>query len=893
MTVLLVACVEEEVLLPKGDDGFDDDHYFIIQENISTRVSYEGNLSVFEGGEKVGMFALDASGNPVASEKQNACYEVEKYENLTDSEIYRMVLDPVTDSDRLGQGYAQYLVYHPYKPGIKFDEIKNYTFKVNIEQDTKESYEASDLLWDVAVPDKERNCVNIAMDHAMARIFVEIDDKAYDLSKGVVAVGLAVGASGIDLTQNTLSYSADAAEQFDLSMKFVNVIGSGRHMYGALVPAQPLKGGSRILAVTTAGGEKKIFKLPAGKDLQMLPGHNYTISLRSSQDVIIDVDDDDTWVFDVRDPETGEIVGMLCREYLHYQPTNMEQAAGSANKYLDLPDYITGYQLNHNGSSTKAISSQAWVFYNLKDRVRHIPDLNRGTVLRFIKDVRFFWANLNGVTEKDCIPFGYTETKSAWPAPHHFYFETVAPGGVGEAQGLYLADHGHDWVYDETNIRGISGTKPENIHESYMHGGVIEWGKFALDNINFNGIKAFYLPEEQITNKQAYENGHIAIDSKTGEVYVSYDSYDSRTMKDAKNCKVAFIDPVYVADSRCNKFTGELEVITYPIVKIGYNNFWTRAGLKTKLLNDGTPLICYSKPNGALAYDDNNNKDILEAGYVYPYHPEYSVYDDEENRDKFPLLYNHTASRDNKLVSKTVDSRFNINLPRPIRVYETVYYCGWLFPNKFVTDKIRTQSLITPNVETQSDALKQLKLISAPKFFTCNATGFDLKSLGILWWHVSTLWHGDFSSSAYDFGAFTYYWLAPSNDYILQRIPDSKDWTSLASVLLCFNPWDGWGGSTDKDISEAIMAGPGSTFRWDTSDLEPGNPEYKSDWMGTRYTHLFSGVRLVMKMKGQNDPNPYDVSLAPASVSLPSGLAKKSSSAPVQSPSNNVYVMVE
>lgn len=841
LCVLATGCTDDEIICTLPPDAGTDGHYFVlIGGDMGSRTSYNGAQSTFDGREDVGMFVLDASGNAVPGQPENAHFRVKNIDNIANPERGRQVLEAVSEADEVAKGCAAYLVYHPYREGLTLAEARNLAFSVDREQDTHEQYEASDLLWDVAVPGGD--CVNIAFDHAMARIFVEVDPKSLDQDKGIQALGLALSASGIDLTTDGIDdmhYDTDPPQEFGLSMNFVNVVGSGRYMYGALVPAQTLKSLQPILRLTTPDGVVKEYKMPDTGDMELRPGYSYTISLRSNQDVIVDADDEDSWVFDVRDPVTGEVVGMLCREYIRFQPQATLQ--GVENDNFNTCDYVTGYPQSVNGEETKAISSQAWVFYDLKKGHEHegVPDLDRGTVLKFIYDLRYVM-NQEGM-DRDYISAGRKGSEAAWPAPHRFYND----GLMVKVRGLFMARHGHDWVFNPDKQCGESGP---DVFENYMHGGRLEWSTLNSGAIRYNGIKMFHMPERQITNAVANEWGHIAHDPVTGEVYVSYEPYDSETMVDAQEKRVCFIDPVFITDVRVNRETGEQEVLTYPLVKIGYNNFWAKKGMRTKLLNDGTPIRCMSAPGGKFAFDVNAGGDI-GYGYMYPNQAKYSVYDHPELHDGFGKLYNYSVVQSDKIVTRNVDHRFTCVLPSPIRFYETSAYCGWMFINKFLTDKIQTKLNDGTNLEPDDVALSENKQLgtATSDMFTCNATGFDLRSLGISMWtgigddkqHWS--WNdGDKEA----FGNSTYFWLSASNDHITAYDSKSLGWKKTDLVFMQFQPWSSWTGLPLNNIASP------------TSNKPTAN--YDDAWYAPHKTKSFVGVREVMKLSYQNGPNPHE-----------------------------------
>ena len=107
--------------------------------------------------------------------------------------------------------------------------------------------------------------------------------------------------------------------------------------------------------------------------------------------------DDDSWVLDVLDPQTGQPVGLLCREYLRWNQTDTKWDGFDDPTYPGGPD------------GPMRVNSQAWVFYNLQPDGR-TPDLSEGTVLRFVYDVRK--NTFRGIADDED---GY-----AWPKPHNY-----------------------------------------------------------------------------------------------------------------------------------------------------------------------------------------------------------------------------------------------------------------------------------------------------------------------------------------------------------------------------------------------------------------------------------------------------------------------------------------
>lgn len=686
-----------------------------------SRVSQESlTSSRFETGDEIGVFASNSD-----KQIQNDVFAARSLND--DSEI--QVLAPPTgkvtqglDTEIPTGANIQYLFYYPMNKDLAKSDILGmygYIFSVETDQSTKENYEKSDFLWNYLASDPTEPYQMISMHHLMANIVVKVHRDSIDRDRGVTLRSLPVTASRIffDSKQpGAMDYLTATQTRKDIKMFCQGA--SGEYLiYRAAVPAyHKVPSGQDIITCTLynrAGDTEEVtFKL--NKDLYLLDGYYYTFTLQSGVKAAVpDVTDEDSWVLDVFDPQNDEIVGMLCREYLRYQPDH----TGEAN--INSIDVITGKDYG----DTKYISSQAWVYYPLKDVDKKIPDLKHGTVLRFIYDVR------NAVNEDG--GGGYDpNTATAWPAPHSF--------GVNDnyaAQGLFLADHGHTWVKGAT-----CGESSKDWVENYMHGGTIVWEPVTSpDGHIYYHIGQFNMPEAKITNETAYKFGHIAINPTDGSVEVSYspfleESEPGVVSTDANGCRVAYVREHYLID------TDDTRSIAYPLVKIGFNNFWMSKSLRRSNQSDMDLTRHNSETDPFQEYTDNNGygSTILTPGYLYPFNEEndFSVYRDCPNREDFPLLYNYPAISDPKFVPESTgdivpDDRFDCYLPTTDHVNHILNYFGWRFGAKLMTSKVITKGPNGILLESNTAALMNNKIIEAGyNSFAANVSGFNFRTDG-------------------------------------------------------------------------------------------------------------------------------------------------------------------
>lgn len=733
--IVVAGCSDDiEFSNPVSDVPHELEEYYFILGNptVSRSVEYtDDNHSEFSGGELLGCFALDESDNVVAGTKANACYAVSVISSENEAINGKKVLLPNAVSDKLDKGYAKYLFYYPYNKDIKsLSEIKNLTHSVAADQSQHDDYEKSDLLWDVAVP-TDRVC-SVEMDHAMANIIIVIDGVEYDVDKGAVVLGQPLTATNINLTAPDLTsmrdidgayyYSvSDSQEKKNIQAMYADYPTTNDRFRVAVPANRTLAKGTEIVKLwSKSTGLEKIFRLKSNITLE--PGKNYYFTLIKKGNFQPEPSSEQSWVLDVLDPKTGKPVGLLCREYLRYQ----------RSQNVDIPTTPA------DESGEPVLNSQAWVFYNLQDDGK-TPELSKGYVLRFVYDIRTNLASNKDdpVSEED------RNGGMAWPAPHK-YHQTgdVTIGSGDQGFGMYLAEHGHRWRYNFDTEYGESGVK---LGDYNMHGGIVYW------NGVINEISDFEMPQRNyvVTNEIARESGHIAIPAN-GKPYVSYSGINSGGDTDVDGNGVGFLMPHCLVDQRKNIY-GKVRVVRYPLVKIGFNQFWMQKSLRAKTFTDGTPLVCYNSVQSKPKVDlpkitamDGWNAPLIAPGYIYPmcgdgsdseiWCDPYSIYNgDEDALDNDPdydltLLYNYNTFCDKRIVPKSVESISEYHTPGFPRYIALHHYLGANSVLKMMSNEIQTRNN-NEAVEPYVEAFKKGKYpMAGLNTYPGNVSGFKLRS---------------------------------------------------------------------------------------------------------------------------------------------------------------------
>lgn len=680
-TILFAACTDElPVERTQQQYYFDGDYYFVLEdENASmSRMQYDGIIkSEFTTGDRIGIFA------PQSEDKSLILNDVFSARDLKEpSDPPRQVLVPCDDEIKkeVPKNEDEYLLYFPHTATQSLERLtKGMSHTVKEDQSVKANLTDSDLLWChklMTETDKKETYVTINMHHAMATIVVKVAKDSIDTSRSVVLPSMPTQATGVilrketeEVTTDNLQYNVETEKsRKDISMyKLPDDTDEYNYVYRAVVPAcQTLQKDTDILTLHLKDkrGEYVETTYKLAQDVSLRPGKYYTFNLRAGlKPFIPDYSDDDSWVLDVYN-QSGKKVGLLCREYIYYEPEGLSNYRdkganiqtdteiqfqfsqptignlGRTGKNGYLPatfpasEDIKG-QLNMNDFTAEnmklAVNSQAWVFYNLKADGN--PDLTCGTVLRFIFDIKC-GSGLGGYTPTIIDRYTYPDvgsgcdiTMAVWPAPH----STTGP--QLNAQGMFKTRHGHDLINDImlTNYATLTGYAYDSQEylEFYMHGGKVIW-----DTENYI-VDEFVMPftEEgeplRVTTRDAEMYGHIAYD-ESGNAFVSYSPFNDQNGKDEDGNEVCSTD-----EKKLN-FAGEL----YPLRKIGYNHFWIAKSLHSRVDSKGNQLECFStgKSTGAVNYDAYvdplygeedltaepgegmkfSKTDKLPPGYIYP-----------------------------------------------------------------------------------------------------------------------------------------------------------------------------------------------------------------------------------------------------------------------------------
>lgn len=809
---------------------------------VASRTNYPNSVqSYFDPGDRVGIFTIDASGTAVQS---NLLYTV--VGNAGEAQA----LEDTGTKALEGDGY-KYLIYYPYSKTMTLSGLADLTHSVSAGQNMSDEddeglteFEKSDFLWDlttVAV-DADSNepltgsdgnkYVNVVMDHVTATIIINVMStfgegsvvpkllnmqrtvtSGIDLTAAPTVDALRTAVFNEDYTASKLTYNS--AHRGEIAMQQIKYSASDKvtddgRTFRAAVPPQIIESGQTIV---TVGATEFKYTHPDGKPLALKPGKRYTFHVNDPTKPFIDIDDDDSWIFDVIDPVTGEKVGLLCREYIRYQPNRMD----SRDNNITLIDQPTGVPVDveANGTTyhTKTISSQVWVYYDLWKFVKNNshdleqyfmtearnqdaykedddPYLDSGTALRFIYDLRFFVNKTElSETEENRAAAGYPEedridvnnVRKYWPYPHQDMWSNG---------GIFLSKHGQMWAKSPS---GNYGESTGNQIEFNMHGGKIYWGCYMWpeSGFKFNGVKLFVMPKDAVDTPTAVQYGHINIirDTKTGEPIGTEVSYKPYLPSDRN---VGVLVPKYINDSR----NADEGVITYPLVKIGYNNIWSKQGLRTRYYNNGKPIQCYQRANGkfdfpkkSVKFTDSSNPynvhDIvfdMEMGsingywsdgffteksmrefdnpgcYAYPFNDYFNTYDylstfapEEEGLKnaarraeemKFTKLYNFSAIVYDKDIlvpgPGSYDSRMSCYIPRVVRFYELYNYVGAMPGVKLMTSHITARiNGKEYSKEQLAEALKKQEFVTnglghKMDSYTSNAAGMDFRPLGIL-----------------------------------------------------------------------------------------------------------------------------------------------------------------
>ena len=248
---------------------------FVLQQTVQTRVTYPTDYtqSLFEKGDVLGAFALDNNNTLVTDARSNARY-------IVTLEGSNLTLTPELPQDAFpaDAGYT-YIFYYPYKEGTEFDDVthlveadqraQTWTDADGQVQTTHARYENSDLLWDAAQGTDITTgtngglTVNVAMDHAMASIVLEVPTEmmATDAENNVTGTATLKNVSRrisrIQLQTEkpehgvlTLRNSSITMQHFDSRKE------DSMEIFRAVIPPQTYSNGLEMFTIETPDGEK-------------------------------------------------------------------------------------------------------------------------------------------------------------------------------------------------------------------------------------------------------------------------------------------------------------------------------------------------------------------------------------------------------------------------------------------------------------------------------------------------------------------------------------------------------------------------------------------------------------------------------------------------------------
>ena len=265
---------------------------FVLQQTVQTRVAYPTDSytqSQFEEGDVLGAFVLDGSNTTLPGERSNARYVVTQRQ-----EGGPLTLEPELPQDAFpaDAGYT-YIFYYPYKEGTEFDDV---THLVEADQRSQARYENSDLLWDAAqgTGTNDNLTVNVAMDHAMASIVLEVptdmmhntaEPWAQILNIKSLVAGINLNVDSPDDLTGNYGYAGETVFSQDIYMWLFGdkeIDGKQMHVYRAAIPAQTITNGTEMFRIQTGEGDNnyKTYKAQfTGNGISFKPGKYYRFTV--------------------------------------------------------------------------------------------------------------------------------------------------------------------------------------------------------------------------------------------------------------------------------------------------------------------------------------------------------------------------------------------------------------------------------------------------------------------------------------------------------------------------------------------------------------------------------------------------------------------------------------
>lgn len=293
---------DENNIVTKGDET---EIQFSLYSRPKTKVTYQGYMSFFENGDRVGVFAFD---------QNNTIYAANKQWEYTDAQ---QTLIPVSlNSDKIYyRSNSKYSLYSPYDNSLNGTNCYEYSFSVNSNQESLERFQKSDLLW---INSQDPTSYSILVDpflHKMALIMITINKKLTSIQ----LQGMQCKVT-IDITTGVVTTSTQHSSVKDISMCEVSSA-NGEYLYKAVVPSQDIDFVNPFIRFKIDGENKYRTYTLSSSDTGLTrfePGEVYVFKLNKLSAGCEEIDENDWYEssFVWKAMYKGKQVGVLCREYL-------------------------------------------------------------------------------------------------------------------------------------------------------------------------------------------------------------------------------------------------------------------------------------------------------------------------------------------------------------------------------------------------------------------------------------------------------------------------------------------------------------------------------------------------------------------------------------------------
>ena len=273
---------------------------FVLQQTVQTRVAYPTDSytqSQFKEGDVLGAFVLDETDGLIAGSRPNSRYRLTGQSDGVDG----LILEPETEQDAFpADARYTYIFYYPYKEGTEFDDVTHlveadqraqmWTDADGQVQTTHARYENSDLLWDAAqgTGTNVNLTVNVAMDHAMASIVLEVPTEMMYAGAEPWAQILNIKSlvAGINLLKESSENPTGNMETVlsqDIYMWLFDtkeIDGKQMHVYRAAIPAQTITNGTEMFRIQIGDNNYKTYKAEfTGGNISFKPGKYYRFTV--------------------------------------------------------------------------------------------------------------------------------------------------------------------------------------------------------------------------------------------------------------------------------------------------------------------------------------------------------------------------------------------------------------------------------------------------------------------------------------------------------------------------------------------------------------------------------------------------------------------------------------